>query len=162
MRTLSLVAGLMLAGYVLADEKIEGYVKDDKLVKTLTVRDMQGGVVGFTGEEWKIEASGKWTSFKVTGPKTEETGKGELSKEQLKALGTALEKFNLAELPSKGKATVNPHVVTIKFGDKESTLNLMAGEALPKPDATTVEGRYAGIEYVVKELAKEKKRGAER
>ena len=65
-------------------------------------------------------------------------------------------KCRLADLPDRGKTTTNPQIVTISHGKKNARLILRAGEALPKPDADSVEGRYGGIAHVVQKFLREK------
>jgi hypothetical protein len=154
---LSSVALLAALGALASAADAGDYLtKDGTLKEPLEIKDVQGGVVGFTGKAWAIESSGDWKLFKVVGEKTEVEQKGTLSKDQLAALAKELARDDLAGLLGKteGKPTVNPHVVTIKWAKKEAILNLGPGEVLPKPDATTVPGRFAGIVPAVADLAK--------
>lgn len=143
-----------------AADKADSYLKDGKLTQTLEVNDVQGGFAGFTGKQWVVEPSGEWRISSVFNKRLTVEKKGTLTKEQMGALAKDLAKYDLAGLAGKteGKVMVNPHVVTIKFGKDEATLNLPAGEALPKAGADTVSGRFSGIAGVVSELLKEPKK----
>ena len=140
-----------------ADDKLDEYLtKDGKLTRALEVRDVQGGFAGFTGRVWTVDPAGRWTTGRVFNQKIDVEKKGELTKEQLAALAKELARHDLANLKSEGKPTTNPHVVTIKFGDREATLNLGAGQPLPKPDPKGgAAGRYAGIVKAVEALLKD-------
>jgi hypothetical protein len=159
---LSFSCFLFLAGVApaFAQGKASDYLaKDGKLTGTLEVRDVQGGFAGFTGRAWRIEPSGKWTISGVMNETLEAQAKGNLSKEQLAALARDLARYDLKALPSKGpkRPMANPHVVTVKFGGKERTLTLNAGEELPGP-GRGVEGRYAGIVRAVQGVTMERDR----
>lgn len=130
--------------------------KPAALKETLKVKNVQGGFAGFTGKQWTIEPSGKWTAFEVFNERLTEKAKGELKPEQLASLAKDLEKYKLTALASKGKETTNPHVITISHGKKSTTLILPPGDGLPKPDPTSVEGRYSGIVHAVRALLREK------
>ncbi|MCI0460043.1 MAG: hypothetical protein L0Z62_24085 [Gemmataceae bacterium] len=147
-----------------AGEQASDYLtKDGQLRQALEVRDVQGGFAGFTGRQWTIEPSGKWTVHRVLNKPVEEEGKGELSKEQLAALAAELARYGLKDLPTKklGRPMANPHEVTIKFGKQTARLTLGAGQPLPKIDPNkpraTVEGRYSGIVQAVQKLLPVKK-----
>jgi hypothetical protein len=161
-RLLSLTALLLLLAAAASggDDRQPGYLTPDgKLAEALEVKDLQGGFAGFVGPRWVVEPSGKWMRAKlVAGKATAEQG-GELSKEQLAALAKALARYELRDLPDEGKPGVNPHVVTVRFGKKEVSLALKAGEALPKVDPdkplASVAARYAGIVAAVTDLLRD-------
>ncbi len=162
-----LTACLLLAAAALsagAGEQASDYLtKDGQLLQSLEVRDVQGGFAGFTGKQWTVEPSGKWTVQRVRNKPIEVEGKGELTKEQLAALAAELARYGLKGLPDSKPARpmANPHVVTITFGKQKATLTLGAGQALPKADPTkpraTTEGRYAGLVEAVQKLLAVKK-----
>jgi hypothetical protein len=137
--------------------------KDGQLRQALEVRDVQGGFAGFTGRQWTVEPSGKWTVHRVLNKPVEVEGKGELSKEQLASLAAELARYGLKDLPSvkPGQPMANPHVVTIKFGKQTASLTLGAGQSLPKVDPNkpraTIQGRYSGIVEAVRKLLPVKK-----
>jgi hypothetical protein len=135
---------------------------ETKLTATLTIKDVQGGFAGFTGKQWTIEPSGKWTMSDVFNQKLTEKARGELSAEKLAELVKELERYGLGDLPAKkpARSMANPHVVTITLGKRDASLELNAGEALPKPDPDkpkgNVENRYAGIVAAVQKALREK------
>jgi hypothetical protein len=144
-----------------AESKPEDYLdKAGMLKEKLEIRDLQGGFAGFTGRAWIIEPDGSYQAGRV-GPndRFEAESKGRLSKEKLAELARQLARNDLLALKDTGEAGVNPHVVTIQFGKRTVTLNLPAGEPLPKPnpDKPTAEGRFSAIVKSVEEMLKEKK-----
>jgi hypothetical protein len=159
----SLLCGVLLtvlATAARAEDKADDFLtKDGMLKEALMIKDVQGGFAGFTGKAWTIQPNGEWTLANVFNEKLTVDQKGTLTKEQLATLAEELAKYNLSSLETKseGKAMANPHNVLIKWGKREVTLTLGAGEALPKPDKSAVPGRYAGIAAAVADLCKAKK-----
>lgn len=133
--------------------------KDAKLKEALQVRDVQGGVAGFTGKAFKIQPSGKWEEYTVRGNSVTPLRNGKLSKQDLAALAEEVNKYDPATLKSEGKSKpkANPRVITITYGKKTAKLTLNTD--LPSPDADTNEGRFAGLVAAVQEAVKEKKKG---
>jgi hypothetical protein len=153
-----IATGIVFVLFALPATAKDDDTKNDRLSDPLEIVDVQGGFAGFTGTFWKIEPSGKWTSGRVFKQKHEVKQTGQLDKEQVSNLAKQLAKYDLKTLKSmKGRPTANPHIVTIKFGKQEVSLTLNAGDSLPKPDATSVPGRYAGIVEAAKQLLKAKK-----
>lgn len=146
---------------VAATSKPEDYLdKAGMLKEKLEIRDLQGGFAGFTGRAWIIEPDGSYQAGLV-GPndRFEAETKGKLSKEKLADLAKHLARNDLLALKDTGEVVVNPHVVTIQFGKRTVTLNLLAGEPLPKPDPDkpTAASRFSAIVKCVEEMLKEKK-----
>jgi hypothetical protein len=165
-RRVHLLAWPLLATAALsawAGEPGEYLTKDGRLTQRLEVRDVQGGFAGFTGRQWTVEPSGKWTVHRVRNKPVEVEASGELSKDQLAALAKELARYGLRDLPTQKlkRPMANPHVVTVKFGKHTATLELNAGESLPAVDAekprATVGGRYAGLVNAVTKLLPAKK-----
>jgi hypothetical protein len=95
----------------------------------LTLREEQGGIAGITGTLWTVEPSGQWrvARFRQNKDGTERLTplrSGELSPAQLEGLAKTLAAQDLVGLPDKmgREAKVNPHRITIKFGQKAATL----------------------------------------
>jgi hypothetical protein len=128
-----------------------------QLKAVLVLKELQGGFAGFTGWQWQVEPDGQWKKFQVFNEKLTEKEKGQLSKEQLASLAKELAKYDLLHLQKKGKVSVNPKTVTVKFGKQEAELVLMGGATLPKADPATVEGRFSGISQAVQSMLKGKK-----
>jgi len=149
-----LLALVLIVAPCRGDSEPKDYLGDGKLKEPLEIRDVQGGFAGFTGKMWRIEPDGKWTMGSVFQQKVKEEAKGQLSAKQLEALAKDLARFDLSGLKDQGKAKVNPHVVTIKWGKREATLTVGAGEKLPAADAKTIEGRFSGIVDSVQQSAK--------
>src|SRR5262245_30621019 len=127
-----------------------------QLKQPLHIRDVQGGFAGFTGTAWRIEADGQWSVARVFNKKEEVQGQGKLTPAQLVGLAKELAKYDLANLKTEGKASVNPHVVTITWGRQEFVLTLMAGQALPGAGTDSLPGRYSGVASAVREMLKKK------
>jgi hypothetical protein len=135
--TASIVTALVLAGFV----GISGPSGDDagayltekdghKVLKApLTLREEQAGIAGTTGTVWTVEPSGNWKVARFLsnpGGKEQLTPlrSGTMAPSQLEALAKALSAGDLAGLPAKAgrEPKVNPHRVTIQFGQKAATL----------------------------------------
>ena len=151
MKTLSTCLALLLFTAAIRADDTKPALKE-----TLRIKDVQAGFAGFTGKQWTIEPNGEWTIATVFNRQLTEKAKGKLSAEQLAGLGKELAKYRIDGLTSSGKPTTNQHEVTVSLGKKSATLILKPGEALPKPDADSIEGRYAGIALFVKELLEKK------
>jgi hypothetical protein len=137
--------------------------QDDKPLKeTLKVKDVQGGVAGFTGKQITIQPSGKWAEYPVVRGTTSGTPSrnGKLSKQELAKLAKEVDRYSPETLKSSGKAgKVNPRVITVTSGKHTATLKLKGGE-MPKADTESVEGRFAGILAAVEgALPKAKEKG---
>lgn len=119
--------------------------KDGKLTATVLVRDVQGGAAGFTGKQITVKASGEWEESRVQGVQTRLSRKGTLNKKQLARLAEELKKYDPATLKDSGKPVANPRVVTVSYGSNTAELQMRGGSELPKEEAATVPGRFAGM-----------------
>ena len=119
------------------DNKTDSYLgADGQLKAVLTVKDVQGGVAGFTGQLYTIQPNGDWTVQGVIGPKVSPPSrKGNLSKEQLADLAQSLADEDFNGLPRQigGPPRVNPHLYTVAFGERTVLLILPTAKPLPKP-----------------------------
>lgn len=148
-----LLTTLAVTGHAGGD--LKSYLTPDgKLKHTLTIKDVQGGFAGFTGKMWKVEPNGKWTEYQVFNKKLTAKNKGMLKETQLKKLAEHLAKYDALKLKNLGKATVNPHVLTIRFGKHKGVLTLRAGSPLPKQDTKALAGRFGGIARAVQAMLK--------
>ncbi len=139
--------------------KAEPYLTPDgKLRQVLEIRDVQGGFAGFTGKNWRITPDGEWTRARVFNQKLDIEAKGKLPRDKLAALAKDLAQYDLDGLKNFGKVGVNPHVVTIKWGNHQPALTLGAGQPLPKPALDSVPGRFSGIVAAVLGLVETKKK----
>lgn len=143
---LPLLLGLTVLPPGCAEDRSGDYLKDGRLVARLEVRVVQGGVAGFTGTYYAIEADGTWESGPVPmGPDEmrKPDASGRLDAGQLARLARALADNDLATLPGHGKPVVNPRVVTVVFGKRSS--ELQPGPE-PPPDADrAIRKRYERI-----------------
>ena len=118
----------------------EYLASDGQLQQTLVLEDVQGGVAGFTGTAWLIEPSGQWRVVPFHNiPLTSPRRQGKLAEAQLAALANQLATQDFLTLPRQlgGTPPVNPRQLTIRFGDKATTLVLSPladlSEAAPPP-----------------------------
>jgi hypothetical protein len=140
-RVLALVVLLLLASLSYAD---------DKLREKLVVKELQGGFAGLTGKQWTIDKDGKWQEANVVRQKATLVRKGTLGKKELASLVSELKKYDPATLKSEGKAETNPKVIGVSYGKTSADLTLKPAAELPKPNARTIAGRFAGILAAVK------------
>ena len=130
-----------------------------QLTAALEVRSLQGGFAGFTGRQWNIEPSGRWTAATVFNQEVKQTGQGMLSNEELAVLAGELAMYDLLGLPAKeGQPVVNPRIVEIRFGVHRATLSV---QILPEPDKATIAGRFSGIVAAVKDAVEAEEPKAE-
>ena len=142
-----------------AENKSGDYLKEGKLKERIEVQKLKGGVAGFTGTYFIIEPDGSWKVGRVGPGKkmSEPTAKGKLTAKQIAHLAKVLARYDLATLPDHGKPVVNPAVIKIRFGEKESVL-------LPKPEESSseedkaIQARYYGIVRAVEALCKRSKK----
>jgi hypothetical protein len=139
------------------------------LKEPLTLREEQGGIVGITGTVWTVEPSGQWwvARFSPNKDGAERLIKlrsGTLSPADLESLAKTLDAQDLAGLPEKTgpEAKVNPHRITLRFGQKTATLeglpprrNLSIAENIRKAATATqradaaVWERFANVVHAV-------------
>lgn len=138
--------------------KADGYLKDGKLKERLEILELQGGVVGFTGNYYAVEPDGSWSTGSVIPAgekKREPKATGKLTDNQLDQLAKELLKQDLDNLPSHGKPVVNPKVIKIRFGEKVSVLQPNRGDSLVEDEL--IRARFGGITQVIKMLCAESK-----
>jgi len=111
--------------------------EEGKLKRTLVFKDAQGGFAGFSGHILTIEPDGSWQRQPFLNEDVREADQqGMLSANQLANLAHKFEQHDLLGLPEKiGKDVgANPHVFSISFGKKQTSLTLMPGAELPDVD----------------------------
>jgi hypothetical protein len=131
-----------------------GYLKGHELIAPLEVVELQGGVVGFTGDYCTIEQDGQWSAGPVLPGKEEKgapTAKGKLTSEQLAQLARQLHQYSLSTLSSHGAPAVNPRIVKIRLGQETKVLNPNPGDTIEEDDLA-IRGRYEGILKAVKSM----------
>jgi hypothetical protein len=99
--------------------------KGGQLKQPLEFQDVQGGVAGFTGRAWIIEPSGEWRIVPFHNrPLDTPLRQGKLTEAQVAALATHLATQDFLTLPTHlgGTPPANPRQLTIRFGDKATTL----------------------------------------
>ena len=126
-------AALILGAFILADGQevtargdMGGFLTPDgKLTETLELQDAQEGFAGLSGEVLTVQPDGTWRIARFLNDRVEEPHRqGRLDAKELKALAGVLAEQDFSELPSVvGQAPeVNPHRITVRFGETSSTL----------------------------------------
>lgn len=108
---------------------------DGKLAETLELQDAQEGFAGLSGEVLTVQPDGTWRIARFLNDRVEEPHRqGRLGAKELKALAGVLAEQDFSELPSVvGQAPeVNPHRITVRFGETSSTLVLEPGQDVPE------------------------------
>jgi hypothetical protein len=134
--TLSLVALILADGQeVTARGDMGGFLTPDgQLVETLELQDAQEGFAGLSGEILTVQPDGTWRIARFLNDRVEEPHRqGRLSAKELKALAGVLAEQDFNELPAVvGQAPeVNPHRITVRFGETSSTLLMEPGQDVP-------------------------------
>jgi hypothetical protein len=129
---------------------------EGNLRASLEIRDEKRGFGTFAGTIYRIEPNGQWTITRIFRNRSYPYSEGALPKAQLKKLAGALAQFELASLPSAGRPLVNPHVLTIAFGERRSELifgvDLVATRPSPSDPEPAIVARYGGIADAVRGL----------
>jgi hypothetical protein len=107
--------------------------QDGHLIAELEFQDGQMGFVGISGITWTILSNGscqasRFVNDTVSSP--HETC--HLDQQDLVMLANTLSDQDYADLPSEipSEPTLNPHRLTIRLGEKSSTLVLQTGESI--------------------------------
>jgi hypothetical protein len=125
----------------------------DFLAERVEVRELRGGVAGFTGIYCSIEPDGAWSAGPLLPPagrKGTPSDKGKADRNSLKRLAGEFERSDLAGLPNYGRPLANPLVFKVFFGGRVS--ELMPGrDAAPSAEDRSIRERYRSIVRVVME-----------
>ena len=157
---------LLFAGKTQANLSRDKFLtRDGKLSATLTLKDVQGGFAGFTGVIWTIRPDGSWDRKRIISRTTQKPDlNGKLSAKQLRQIADVLTHAQVDKLPARlGKFRgVNPHVVTLGWGNRQCAWTLGPGMPVPKyPDQSfgklTDEDSFAEISQTLGKLLKSPK-----
>jgi hypothetical protein len=130
------VLGLTVCGVVLrcciAAAADPSLTQAHRLEHKLELKDSHGGVAGASGMIWTIEPTGHWTMsrFFKSGGQPEHVEppihRGILNGAQMGQIAGIIQQERLVVLPAHigPKPSVNPHLVTLRFGSHQSTLTL--------------------------------------
>lgn len=140
---------------------------EGRLRHPLILRDSQTGFAGESGQLWTVEPDGSWRRQSFLNQMVREPDRrGRFTEDQLRALASALAKYDLPGLPERiGKDPgVNPHVFAISFGKQQTALVGQGGATLPAADPQNAEApaqRFAELVRVLRramqsDAAKEK------
>jgi len=111
---------------------------DGKLRSSLVLREAQQGFAGVSGEVWTIEPDGRFSIARFLNEKVDAPyWTRKLSAAECKGLARVLAARRFFELPDSlgSAAVVNPQLLTLTFGKKQSTLALVAGEEVTRETA---------------------------
>lgn len=111
-----------------------GYLKQNgHLISKLEFSDGQSGFVGISGTIWIIFPDGAIKGSRFINDTVLSPHKlCQLKRQDLATIANTLSKGSFIEMPSEiaSKSTINPHYLTIRLGEKSSTLQLQAGETI--------------------------------
>ncbi len=138
--------------------------EDDHLTAELEFRDGQMGFAGISGISWTIFPNGNCQATRFlnnTVSPPHQTGK--LEQQDLVTLSNILFAQNFVDLPSEipSEPTLNPHRLTIRLGEKSSTLVLPTDQSIE--DALTKlqnrhetpRSRFLAIAQVINRLVRQ-------
>ncbi|MEA5594020.1 hypothetical protein [Rivularia sp. UHCC 0363] len=107
--------------------------QDGNLIAELEFKDGQMGFVGISGTSWTILPDGTSRANRFVNDTVSSAYKTcLLDKRELASIAKVLSDVNFAELPPDipSEPTINPHLLTVRVGEKSSTLQLQAGETI--------------------------------
>jgi hypothetical protein len=137
-----------------ADQLARYWTADGRLQAPLEVRDEKKAFGTFAGLVYHIEPNGAWTITRIFRNRPQVEAQGVLDKKELKKLAEALARYDALTLPSAGQPQLNPHVLTVQFGEHTAFLALgidqVAAPAPPDSPAPGVIGRFGGIAAAVR------------
>lgn len=147
-----------------SEEQDSFLTKDGKLRKRIIYKVSQGGFAGFTGFIWTVETDGSWNRRSFINLNIREIDqKGKLSSKQLKMLAGVLSKNKAGGLSGRfgGKPMVNPRIISLTIGKRESQYYLRGGTDLPKPrpKGNTMDDRFLRVVSVIRTLLKTAPKG---
>ena len=138
-----------------------------RLKHTLQMLKTEPGQDGRRGTVWIIEPSGEWqvVPFVKDRPGDKILRKGKLTPNQLLALANHLAAQDLLHLPKDFGVglPVNPHLITIRFGEKSTTLDCGTfadpTEAAPSPrdPQAAAWSRVVALAFVIEHMTKQAK-----
>jgi hypothetical protein len=151
---MAVLVAVAIAAVSCKEDDGAGYLKGHELIAPLEIVELQGGVVGFTGNYCTIEQDGEWSAGPVlpgNEAKGAPTAAGRLTSDQLAQLASQLHQYDLSTLSSHGAPAVNPKIVKIRMGQNTKVLNPNPGDT-SKADDRAIRQRYEGILGAVKSL----------
>ncbi len=117
---------------------------DGRLKARLEFRDAQEGFVGVSGEMWVIEPSGRWHAARFINEHVGEPSRGgDLTQAELARLAEELARQKFSTLPTLfGRdVSINRHLMTIAFADRNTTLILRPGDTVAEMARTVDDPR---------------------
>ena len=105
-----------------------------QLREVVELKDAQGGFAGMSGHVWLVLQNGQWTRRPFLN-RTKQTpdAQGKLTADQLRTVAEQLALCRVEKLRGRigGASGNNPHLITIRYGRRQSTLVLGTGAPLP-------------------------------
>ncbi len=131
--------GAFLSAQSVDDELLKKYWDEEKgkLTSALEVRNEKKGFGIFFGTFWRLEAGGQWKVTRVHRNIPKVIAEGTLKKEELKELALTIAQYDPLTLPNVGRPLVNPHVVSVSFGGKQSYMTFGVDQVLPNVKVST-------------------------
>ena len=123
-----------MAAIAMNKSSSNSFLKENgNLIAELEFKDGQSGFVGISGTSWIILSDGTCRGSRFVNDTVSSAHQiCQLERQDLASIANSLSKSNFTELPSEipSKPTINPHLLTIRLGEKSSTLQLQAGETI--------------------------------
>jgi hypothetical protein len=135
--------------------------ENGNLIAELEFKDGQSGFVGVSGTSWTILPDGSSRANRFVNDTISSAYKTcLLDKRELASIAKVLSDVNFAELPPDipSEPTINPHHLTIRLGEKSSTLQLEAGETIEnalqarRNQGETLQTRFLDIALEINQL----------
>lgn len=125
---------------------------------SLTLKEVQGGVVGWTGSVWTIAPDCSFTVSRIFNTEQPAHRRGQLTPEQQAFLSRILTEKLATSLPQRlgGPIEVNPHVISLTYGGRTSELNWPLGKSIDSLKAlepSNATRRFLEIAEAVKQVA---------
>ncbi len=113
---------------------------EGRLREVVELKDAQGGFAGKSGHIWLVLQNGQWTRRPfLNRTKRAPDAQGQLTPGEIRKLAEQLAQCRVEKLRGRigGESGANPHLVTIRYGRRQSTLVLGTGSSLPaaNPDS---------------------------
>ena len=110
-----------------ASADIDGFFEQSELAAAVELTETQEGFVGRTGTIWTISPSGAWQVARFVNDSVNAPHQtGQLSEEELEMLAEVFASNQFLALPADltPDVAVNPHLITVRFGEQGSSLAL--------------------------------------
>ncbi|MDY6902822.1 MAG: hypothetical protein SWZ49_32845 [Cyanobacteriota bacterium] len=151
-----------MAAIAMNKSSSNSFLKENgNLIAELEFKDGQSGFVGISGTKWIILPDGTCRGSRFVNDTVSSAHQiCQLERQDLASIANSLSKSNFTKLPSEipSKPTLNPHLLTIRLGEKSSTLQLAAGETIEnalqarRNQGETLQTRFLDIALEINQL----------